>query len=45
LGVSITATKSRARMMLRAMLDWCCRFEFDRRRRVIDAIPQSRCSC
>src|ERR1035438_578514 len=46
LGISLTATKSRvrrARMMLRKMLDECCRFEFDRRGRVIEAIPRLPC--
>jgi len=48
LGLSLTATKSRvrrARIMLRAMLDRCCRFEFDRRGRVIAATPRSACPC
>ena len=48
LGLSLTATKSRvrrARMMLRDMLHRCCRFEFDRRGRVIAATPRSRCAC
>ncbi len=48
LGLSLTATKSRvrrARRMLREMLDQCCRFEFDRRGRVIEAIPRKRCEC
>jgi RNA polymerase sigma-70 factor, ECF subfamily len=48
LSLSITATKSRvrrARLMLRAMLDRCCRFEFDRRGRVIEAIPRAKAAC
>jgi RNA polymerase sigma-70 factor (ECF subfamily) len=48
LGLSLTATKSRvrrARLMLREMLDQCCRFEFDRRGRVIEATPRKRCDC
>jgi RNA polymerase sigma-70 factor (ECF subfamily) len=48
LGLSLTATKSRvrrARLMLRTMLDRCCRFEFDRRGRVIAATPRSACPC
>ena len=49
LGVSLTAMKSRVRrgrMLLRAMLDDCCRFEFDRRGKVIDAVPRDGgCEC
>ena len=48
LGISLTATKSRvqrARAMLRKMLDDCCRFEFDRRGRVIEATPRAPCEC
>ena len=48
LGLTITATKSRvrrARLMLREMLDRCCRFEFDRRGRVIEATPRKVCRC
>jgi RNA polymerase sigma-70 factor, ECF subfamily len=49
LGVSLTAMKSRVqrgRMLLRAMLDECCRFEFDRRGKVIDAVPRDGgCEC
>ena len=48
LGLSLTAAKSRvrrARLMLREMLDQCCRFEFDRRGRVIEAVPRKRCDC
>lgn len=48
LGLSLTATKSRvrrARLMLREMLDQCCRFEFDQRGHVIEAIPRAPCAC
>lgn len=48
LGLSLTATKSRvrrARLRLREMLDQCCRFEFDQRGRVIEAIPRYPCDC
>lgn len=48
LGLSLTATKSRvrrARLLVREMLDRCCRFEFDRRGRVIEAIPRVACDC
>jgi len=48
LGLTLTATKSRvrrARLMLREMLDRCCRFEFDSRGRVIAANPRKVCSC
>jgi len=48
LGLTLTATKSRVRrgrLMLREMLDRCCRFEFDRRGRVIEAIPKEACPC
>jgi RNA polymerase sigma-70 factor, ECF subfamily len=48
LGLSLTATKTRvrrARLMLRELLDRCCRFEFDHRGRVIDAIPRGSCDC
>lgn len=48
LGLTLTATKSRvrrARLMLREMLDQCCRFEFDQRGRVIEAIPRAPCDC
>ena len=48
LGLSLTATKSRvrrARLLLRRMLDQCCRFEFDRRGSVIAAIPRKPCDC
>lgn len=48
LGLSLTATKSRvrrARLLLRDMLDQCCRFEFDRRGRIIEAEPRQDCDC
>lgn len=48
LGLTLTATKSRVRRgraLLREMLDECCRFEFDRRGRVIEAIPKKACAC
>jgi RNA polymerase sigma-70 factor (ECF subfamily) len=48
LGLSLTATKTRvrrARMMLRKMLDQCCRFEFDRLGRVIEAVPRVKDAC
>lgn len=42
LGVSLSGAKSRvqrARARLGRLLDQCCRFEFDRRGRVIEAVP------
>jgi len=48
LGLTEAATKSRvrrARLQLRDMLERCCRFEFDRRGTVIDAIPHAACDC
>lgn len=48
LGLSLTAAKSRvqrARSLLRAMLIECCKFEFDRRGRVIEATARQRCDC
>lgn len=48
LGLTLTATKSRvrrARLMLREMLDRCCRFEFDQRGRVIEATPRNGSGC
>lgn len=48
LGLSLTATKSRvrrARLLLREMLDQCCRFEFDQRGKVIEATPRAQCDC
>lgn len=47
-GLTLTAAKSRvrrARLMLREMLDGCCRFEFDRRGRVIAATPRRSAPC
>lgn len=47
-GLTLTATKTRvrrARLLLREMLDRCCRFEFDRNGKVIDMTPRSRCAC
>lgn len=43
LGLSISCAKSRVqrgRALLRKELDACCRFEFDRRGAVIDAVPR-----
>jgi RNA polymerase sigma-70 factor (ECF subfamily) len=48
LGLTLTATKSRvrrARLLLREMLDRCCRFEFDLRGRVIAASPRQTSVC
>ncbi|MBE7538360.1 MAG: hypothetical protein HS122_08115 [Opitutaceae bacterium] len=48
LNLSLPATKSRirrARLLLRRMLDACCRFEFDRRGRMIEAVPRGACDC
>lgn len=48
LGLTLTATKSRVRrgrLLLREMLEDCCRFEFDRRGRVIEAVPRKSCAC
>jgi RNA polymerase sigma-70 factor (ECF subfamily) len=48
LGISVPGAKSRvqrARGKLRQMLDDCCRFEFDRRGKVIEAIPRNGCEC
>jgi len=48
LALSLTATKSRvqrARHMLREMLERCCVFEFDRRGKVISAIPKVKGAC
>jgi len=49
LGISLSGAKSRVqrgRKRLRKILDDCCRFEFDRRGRVIDCHPheQDRCT-
>jgi RNA polymerase sigma-70 factor (ECF subfamily) len=48
LGISVSGAKSRvqrARARLRQMLDECCHFEFDRRGKVIDAVPRNGCAC
>jgi RNA polymerase sigma-70 factor (ECF subfamily) len=48
LGISVSGAKSRvqrARARLREMLDECCHFEFDRRGKVIDAVPRKGCVC
>ncbi len=48
LGISVSGAKSRvqrARARLRVMLDDCCHFEFDRRGKVIDAVPRKGCAC
>lgn len=44
LGLTESAAKTRvrrARLRLRAMLDACCRFEFDRRGHVLEATPRA----
>ena len=46
LGISVSGTKSRVqrgRQMLRKELEECCRFEFDRRGKVIDFTPKGEC--
>lgn len=51
LGISVSGAKSRvqrARARLRAQLEACCRFEFDRRGNLLEAIPHGEdrdCSC
>jgi RNA polymerase sigma-70 factor (ECF subfamily) len=48
LGISVSGAKSRvqrARKELRKMLEDCCRFEFDRRGRVIDCLPHTSEGC
>lgn len=48
LGISVSGAKSRvqrARKELRRMLEDCCRFEFDRRGRVIDCLPHTADGC
>jgi len=48
LGISLSGAKSRvqrARARLREQLEQCCRFEFDRRGRVIDAVPRGPDAC
>jgi RNA polymerase sigma-70 factor (ECF subfamily) len=47
-GISLSGAKSRVqrgRAMLKADLEACCRFEFDRRGRVMDCEPRQRQSC
>ncbi|MDL1894923.1 RNA polymerase sigma factor SigZ [Anaerolineae bacterium CFX7] len=46
LGISVSGAKSRvqrARVKLRDLLFDCCHFEFDRRGRVMDYYPRTRC--
>jgi len=48
LGISLSCAKSRvqrARQQLKQMLFDCCRFEFDRRGKVIDCEPRSKNAC
>lgn len=48
LGISVSGAKSRVqrgRKQLKLMLEECCRFEFDRRGRVVDCLPHSRSNC
>lgn len=48
LGISLSGAKSRVqrgRDQLKKMLFDCCRFEFDRRGRVIDCAPRAKDSC
>lgn len=48
LGISLSGAKSRvqrARERLKAMLEDCCRFEFDRRGRIIECDPRSPMDC
>ncbi|MCI0747293.1 MAG: RNA polymerase sigma factor SigZ, partial [Verrucomicrobia subdivision 3 bacterium] len=48
LGISLSGAKSRVqrgREQLKKMLFDCCRFEFDRRGRVIDCAPRAMDSC
>jgi RNA polymerase sigma-70 factor (ECF subfamily) len=48
LGLSLSGAKSRVhrgREQLKQMLLDCCRFEFDRRGRIIDCIPRSAQAC
>ncbi len=48
LGLSLSGAKSRVqrgRSQLRRMLNECCRFEFDRRGRVIDCAPRTKGGC
>ena len=48
LGISVSGAKSRVqrgRKQLKKMLEDCCRFEFDRRGRVIDCLPRAKQGC
>jgi len=48
LGLSLPAIKSRilgGRLMLRESHDACCRFELDRRGKVIDRVPRKARAC
>jgi|SRR5947208_1439182 len=48
LGISLSGAKSRVqrgRAQLKRMLDQCCRFEFDRRGKVIDCTPREKAGC
>ena len=48
LGISLSGAKSRVqrgRKQLKQMLDDCCTFEFDRRRKVIDCAPRGKTEC
>jgi len=53
LGLSVSAAKSRvrrARLMVKAEMERCCRWEFDRYGTAIDAVPRGRacgggCGC
>jgi RNA polymerase sigma-70 factor (ECF subfamily) len=48
LGISLSGAKSRVqrgRAQLKQMLDACCRFEFDRRGKVIDCTPRRQAGC
>jgi RNA polymerase sigma-70 factor (ECF subfamily) len=47
-GISLSGAKSRVqrgREMLKGMLHECCRFEFDRRGRVIECEPRAEDNC
>lgn len=48
LGLSFSGAKSRVqrgRALLKRMLNECCRFEFDRRGKVIDCAPRAKAGC
>lgn len=48
LGVSVSTVKSRVqrgRAQLRALLEECCRFEFDGRGHILAAEPRAKCGC